>query len=232
MGTFFIVAGIVLIIMSVILLIASPVMGILGIVFGAGMVLLGRKHRKALSKTKAVEPAEVQPPTQPLSIHEPEKIQAQRINTATALKSTGETHRVAGTSYRQEAIESIGEPNEEYRYTKKEIVDEGLEDERIYEMSFTPQNVELVEEPDNPHDANAIKVIIDGTHVGYIKKGSCAHVKNLIGDSKIEKITAEIGGGKYKFVESDYDDEEDKETYTLKTDKTPYYISIHIMTKE
>lgn len=29
---------------------------------------------------------------------------------------------------------------------------------------------ELVREPDNPHDANAIKVLLNGKHVGYIPR--------------------------------------------------------------
>ena len=44
-------------------------------------------------------------------------------------------------------------------------------------------------------------------HVGYIKKGSCTHVKNLLKSGKIAKIDAEIHGGKYKLLYSEYDED-------------------------
>ena len=45
--------------------------------------------------------------------------------------------------------------------------------------------------------------MIDGLKVGYIKKGSCTHIKNLMKDNKIEKIEARIRGGAYKEVYKD-----------------------------
>lgn len=131
---------------------------------------------------------------------------------------------VAGVSFRQEDIESLGYENEDYELTKKEIIDSYLTDERIYEYEFECGKVELIPEPDNPHDPNAVKVIIDGIHVGYIKKGSCSRVKSLLASPKFKYTEAEIMGGKYKLVHEEYDG-----TYTLERDKTDYHIKIKIV---
>lgn len=131
---------------------------------------------------------------------------------------------VAGTSYRHDAIEEMGIENSVYSCSNRELVDEADENERIYEYFFEPVKVELVEEPNNPHDPNAVKVIIDGVHVGYIKAGSCSRVKNLLRSGKVTSIHADIYGGKYKMY---YIDEDDK--CHVERDKTDYGIKVHIM---
>ena len=143
-----------------------------------------------------------------------------------------ENHKVAGTSFRQKEIESLGQENSQYYCSKKELIDDYMIDERIYQYEFFPASVQLVEEPDNKYDPNAIKVIIDNMHVGYIKKGSCAHVKKLLRHNRISSITASISGGKYKYISSDYDVEKDEDVYTMETDSVDYFISIDIVVSE
>ena len=135
-----------------------------------------------------------------------------------------ENFNVAGTSFHQEAIEDLGSENSLYEYTKKELIDEGYEDEKIYQYEFFPEKVELVEEPENPHDPNAIKVIVDGAHIGYIKAGSCAHVKKLLQSGTVSDISAEIYGGKYKILSSN----DSGDTYTLEKDSKPFGARISI----
>lgn len=130
-----------------------------------------------------------------------------------------ETHRVAGTNHRVKDIASMGLTNGEYLLNKKDLIKRKLFDKCIYQYVFKPSKIELIEEPENPHDSNAIKVLIDGTHVGYIKRGSCSHVKKLLKSNAIEKITAEIKGGKYKCLYDhgcDYELETGNDTYTIK----------------
>ena len=43
--------------------------------------------------------------------------------------------------------------------------------------------VELIEEPTNKYDPNAIKVIVDGQHIGYIPAKKCAKVKTTLSPS-------------------------------------------------
>lgn len=53
-------------------------------------------------------------------------------------------------------------------------------------------------EPSNPFDENAVKVLIDGKHVGYIPKSDSKRVSNLISESGLDsmKVKARIGWDK------------------------------------
>lgn len=142
-----------------------------------------------------------------------------------------EHHNIAGTSFRQKEIKSLGIENNDYSLSKKEIIEYGLEDENIYQLIFSPTLIQLVEEPENKHDPNAVKVIADNIHIGYIKKGSCSHIKNLINNNKINRITANIHGGKYKRVSSDYDIYSGKESFELEHGKTDFFASLDLELK-
>ena len=116
--------------------------------------------------------------------------------------ATRKQFKVAGTSFKKEDIASLGSLNPNYRLNKKELIRAGLVDVDVYEYTFPEFDAGLLFEPDNPHDPGAIKVLADGDHVGYIKKGSCAQVRNLINGGKIKKATVLIRGGNYKCVTS------------------------------
>lgn len=62
--------------------------------------------------------------------------------------------KVAGESYRQDELVRITG-----RRGSEEIKLDGVD-------------LELVCEPDNPHDPRAVKVLVDGLHVGYLSKGN------------------------------------------------------------
>lgn len=160
----------------------------------------------------------------------PKEISPPPVETVSEIKT--ERHKIAGTSYRQRDIESLGDENDTYTWTKKEIAEYNMTDQNIYQLEFSPETVELIEEPDNEYDPNAVKVIVDDVHIGYIKKGSCAHIKKLIREERISRITAEIYGGKYKRVSSDYDIMEDKETFELEKDETDFFASIYVDVKQ
>lgn len=49
---------------------------------------------------------------------------------------------------------------------------------------------QLVPEPDNPHDKNAIKVVIRGVHVGYVPAVKCSEVAERM--QKAAEITADL----------------------------------------
>ena len=122
------------------------------------------------------------------------------------------SHKVAGTSYRQEALQTLlakGEKNPDYALTKKELLKRWPEGVTVYEYNFHPQKAELVPEPENPHDPKAIKVLVDGLHVGYIKAGSCGHIHKLLQENRIQSIEPKIIGGKYKMVYEYVDKGED-----------------------
>lgn len=160
------------------------------------------------------------------------RILEERRKQAEAAEGNVKPYRVAGVTHYEENILSLGEENPDYDSSKSELVDCGLIEERVYKYIFHPQSVELQPEPDNPNDPNAVKVIVDGEHVGYIKAGSCAHIKKVLARDGIARIKCEIGGGPYKRVDEDYDDETEKETYTLEKDSSPLFVHLKITEKE
>ncbi len=120
-------------------------------------------------------------------------------------KPEGENFWATGMPYHMDALEEIAVENDDYHLTNAEIKDEYAPYDKIYEYEYPVKTVELVPEPDNEVDHNAIAVHINGEKVAYIKKGSTSRVRNLLADGD-KKITAEVYGGRYKMVDEDEDD--------------------------
>ena len=156
------------------------------------------------------------------------------ISSATTHNAGGKekSYRVAGVTYYEDNIMRLAIENPEYEYSKKEFVDNDLVGERVYKYDFDPCKVELQPEPDNPKDPNAIKVIVDGEHIGYIIEGSCSHLLKVISRGGISCIKCEMGGGPYKYVSEDYDDEKDEEVYNLEKNNSLLYAHLKITEKE
>lgn len=170
----------------------------------------------------------IEPPVKKDPLPQPTTTKPSAPTKITPTKPDYERHKVTGTSHYLDNVMTLASLNDTYNYTKKEMIDEYLIDENIYQYDFYPINVELVPEPDNPYDKNAIKVVIDGAHVGYIKAGSCSRVRNLLNSNTIEKIEPRIVGGKYKCLE--YDEDEDR--YTLIKDEKPIFIDLKFHIKK
>ena len=131
-------------------------------------------------------------------------------------------YKIAGVSHYKENILYFASKNPKFSMTKKEMIAADLS--KIYEYNFKTGRTELIPEPTNPHDPNAIKVLIDGKHVGYIKKGSCKHILNILNQDRIEKIDSKIGGGNYKTL--DFNGEGD---LILKRGHSEYSIDVSII---
>ena len=110
---------------------------------------------------------------------------------------------VAGTYYYQDGIAKLATPNKDYKSSAKTLLanDKGMQ--RIFQYNYINKPVELIPEPQNKHDKNAIKVVIAGELVGYIPREECLQVKQILNHSEIKYISAHISGGKYKVVNSD-----------------------------
>ena len=114
-----------------------------------------------------------------------------------------ETIRVAGITNYTDEVRSLGDENPEYEYSKKEILEYGLEDEDIFEYLFDELPATFVYEPENEYDSNAIAVYVSGVKIGYVKKGSTSHIRKLIESGRLESASCEISGGKYKRLDSE-----------------------------
>lgn len=138
---------------------------------------------------------------------------------------------VAGVQYYLDNLLSMAEPNYLYDYKKQELIDTCHADETIYKQTYGFSHLDLTHEPDNPHDPNAIKVLLDNKLVGYIAKEDCRHILDIMDNDLFVSATCEISGGKYKRVNEDYDCIKDKSTYKMETGEDDYDIYIYIREK-
>lgn len=153
-----------------------------------------------------------------------------------AVKTPGQAqnvkkYKVAGVTHYIDNILELATEDPDYDLSKRELIAEGRVQEMVWKYFFAPQKVQLVPENNNPHDPKAIKVVVDGQHVGYIKSGSCAHLRKVMDQGGIADIDCMIGGGPYKYVALEYDDETDKEIYTLEKDETHIFVHLDITEK-
>lgn len=135
---------------------------------------------------------------------------------ATAEKREGTVMRefsVAGVSMRQDIFKKAGYRNEEYSLSKTRIIDEGLEDENIPQYLFDTVYVSLELDPENEHDPNAVKVLLNDEHIGYIPADDSEYVHDMMEDDRIADIDAKIVGGPYKRYNSDLDEIEKEDLY-------------------
>ncbi len=108
---------------------------------------------------------------------------------------------VAGVTHYEDNILKLMRPNADFLASSADLKDVyGADGTRIYQYVHDKLNVELVPEPTNKYDTYAIQVIINGLLVGYVKKGSCSHVRNLIQDEYFTVSVNDIGIGQYKAV--------------------------------
>lgn len=197
------------------------------LIVGALFLWLAWRANKDAKKTEPAPAPAVQAPKQ--------VTQAAPVVTAPVTPAAApdadkwKTYKVTGMQHYMANIMTLAMENDDYKLSKRDLVDQGLIDERVYQYDFCPLRAELVQEPDNPVDPNAIKVLVDGLHVGYIKAGSCAHLNKVIRENRIEEIRCAMGGGGYKFIAEDYDDY-GRETYTMEKDKIPFWV--HLTIKE
>lgn len=145
-----------------------------------------------------------------------------RGNDQPYLQNVGKRHRIVGLDHRKANVMKLARENPLYGLDKAGILKQANVNTCIHKYTFVNEPVELVQEPTNPHDPNAIKVVVAGQHIGYIKAGSCAHLNKVINEGRVENILCRIYGGPYKGAFQDYDETLDagftgKPTYHMET---------------
>jgi len=118
-----------------------------------------------------------------------------------------ETIKITGTSHFADNIKTLMLENPDYSLSDKELLEEYEVGDDIREYESAAKHVELIPEPDNQYDSNAVRCEIEGVTVGYVKKGSCSHVKNLLSSPGFKYVMIDkLLFGNSKHVYSDDDD--------------------------
>lgn len=110
------------------------------------------------------------------------------------------TFGIYGMGYRKENVALLGSPNPDFDLTRSQLLEKYPNGASIPKLTFNVCNVDLVPEPDNEADPNAIKVLMNGVHVGYIRRTSTDSIRAYIGRNDIDHITGFIRGGVMKYV--------------------------------
>ena len=108
---------------------------------------------------------------------------------------------VAGVEYKTENISHLASPMKKWDMTNEQILKK-YPGKKIFRYYYISEPVQLVPEPTNPHDSNAIKVMINNIHVGYVPATACNIVKQYM-TSGPYTLSAKITGGEYKLIYSD-----------------------------
>lgn len=201
MKVLLIVLGALLIAMSLMLLLVNPIIGIAGIALGIFAFWYSKKYKKKMAADEAV-------------VEQPQTAETEAKAENHPVGEKRETIKVAGITNYTKGVLSLGRENPEYEYSKRDIIENGLENEKIYQYEFRTLPAEFVYEPENEYDSNAIAIYVTGVKIGYVKKGATAHIRNLIESGKLESASCEIVGGNYKRL--------DPETNTLQKEKLEY----------
>ena len=99
---------------------------------------------------------------------------------------------VAGASFRTEKIEFLVSKyfDDKSKQDNDSYFVESEADEDSKYPTFITNKVQLIPEPENKHDENAIKVLIDDVHLGYVARTETEEIHKEIKDEN--KYIAEI----------------------------------------
>jgi hypothetical protein len=155
----------------------------------------------------------------------------QTTPTAPKTETVKNEYEVAGVEYYLKNLLSMMEPNYLYSYKKQELIDTCNYDIPIYKTACTATKLQLAQEDDNPHDPNAVVVLLDNKIVGYIPRKDCKHVRYLMDNDLVVSFTCKVYGGKYKQINEEYNWEKDRSTYSTETGEDEYGITVVIEEK-
>lgn len=133
---------------------------------------------------------------------------AERDNGPKTFSFDGEMHKedfyIAGIPYRMQEMKNLCIFNPDWRKSTKSLINPD-HSVRLYKYTFVNKPVKLIPEPTNPHDPNAVKVVVAGEHIGYISSGDNIHVLEILKYAKIVYISCSLRGGERKTISPDGD---------------------------
>ena len=168
-------------------------------------------------------------PVQP-SVKEPEIIEETTKKTVVTspIEQPAKEYRfyVAGISYREkDIIDNILIEDDIYNMSKSELEELGYEDEDvIYKYEIATESAQLIPEPNNEYDPNAIKVVVDSIHVGYVPRDETDAVSKVL-EKDVISITCKFANGPSKVIHEDFEDYAYTEKTTMTIEKIDHNIS-------
>lgn len=125
-----------------------------------------------------------------------------------------------GTSFYENELKSLFEDlknadmldeNENFKVSKKAMIDDLYSDERVYKFEETPINARLIHDKANEHDQNAIEIHVSAVNdkwymIGYVPKENNKKVVENLGNCNIESWW---GGDRYKKLGENEDGDDD-----------------------
>ena len=217
MKVFSYIVGVVLLIYAVLLFLRLPSAGVISAL--GGVIILIATARSSWEKVEKTSGPAVSVPAVAPPVEEP--IPEQELGDG--LKMV--TFLGAGMYYRLDNFNRFGTPNPLFDYSRKELKKDDIVNERIYEYFYKIGKITFEDEPTNEFDPNAIKILSDGIHIGYIKKGSTTRLRNIM-KKNVLSIEATAGGGNYKIL-NEFDDH-----YSLEKGESKYWLRIVIKYRE
>lgn len=137
------------------------------------------------------------------------------------------TFRVAGVSFREKEIKAnLLAVNDFYLLGKQDLIDSGRVDECIFKYANEFDDVALVPDTENKDYPGAIKVVVEGIHVGYVPSANKDKVCELMEGS--HTVSARLLGGPFKIVHESFDYDREREVYELEKDELNYGIEVSI----
>lgn len=105
---------------------------------------------------------------------------------------------VVGESFHRDAIAGLGKLSRAYYVPRDRLFGLYVEGDTVPKYEFERMEAELVPEPDNPHDANAIRVDVCGETIGYVPRYETERVRALLDEGATADV--EITAGPDKLI--------------------------------
>lgn len=119
-------------------------------------------------------------------------------------KPTTKEYLLAGGHYHSREILAVAPMQSLWRKPDAEVAqDPKLAGRRIYQFRRAEKPAQLVPEPNNAHDRNAVKVMVDGRHIGYISSDDNVQVLGILRRRTVQDVVCAFSGGTYKVVYPD-----------------------------
>lgn len=118
-----------------------------------------------------------------------------------------------------EIRKNLAVDNPDYELSRDEIIERGLTGERIYKRKVQAAHIELILDPASDRGPDAIRVLADSIHVGYISRNNTEQVKELMYKGDTHGFKLEADGGEYHLVRR-HVDANGETVYTMTVDES------------